>query len=183
MEGAVQNDQNGIIRKAAKAGRKPKSMTPSANGTAEVKDVPIQRTITNLDTMEEVTLVKPATFTRVNSNDEALARLGNDAKRFLDIINEGLRAEERRTLAGQPGGWYEQDDEGGIGELFNGTVADPKAVNALRLNMAKHVFGYSKDMSKEQKTAALESAMNFIKSNEAIREGLKKSAALKVETA
>ena len=159
-------------------------MTPTP--VTEVKDVPIQRTVTDLDTMDEVTLVRPFAFTPVGSTQEALTRLGNDAKQFLAIINEGLRAEERRIAGSQTGDWYIMDEDGKpTSEVFVGTIADPKAVNSTVLNMSKMVFSnklfsvawdkLTSDQKKSVKTAALE----FIKSNPILCDGLKVSAALK----
>lgn len=146
----------------------------------EVKEVKkeVTKTIMDLDTFKEITLVKPYTFTPVANTQEALARVQNDTAKFLELVNEGLRAEYQRELREQPDGWHTYDDEGEINGEFSGTIADPKAVNALVLILAKTVFSYSKEMKPEAKNAAKESAMGMIKASESIREGLKKSAAL-----
>lgn len=157
-------------------------MTPS-NGTAKTSRV--QRTLFNLDTFQDVTLVKdfPAPAP-VETVQDALARLGNDSKALMAIINGGLLAEERNKQAGDPNGWMELDEESGnVGGPFNGTVADIKKVNALVLTMAKTVFGYSKDLTNEQKEATKNQAKEFIQSTPKIREGLKTSAALTPESA
>ncbi len=144
----------------------------------------VQRTLFNLDAFQEVTLVKdfpdPAPVSTVQ---DALARLGNNSDRLMEIINAGLLNEERNKFAGDPNGWLTVDEEGTLGAPFVGTVADQKKVNALVLTMAKTVFGYSKDLDNAAKEAAKTQAQEFIKNTPAIREGLKKSAALTPESA
>ena len=63
-----------------------KTMGTNAQAVPTVEQSPITRTIFNLDNMEEVTLVKdvPA-FVPVTSQQEALQRIQNDAKLYLQI--------------------------------------------------------------------------------------------------
>lgn len=145
---------------------------------AEVVKVKVQRTIFDLAVMEEVTLAKEVDYTPVESTQEALQRLEGNAGKFLEIINEGLRAETRRQAGSDPADWRTLTDEGEVNGPFSGVVADIKAVNALVLTLAKTVFGYSKEMDKASKRTAKDSALSMIKNTEAIKEGLKKSAAL-----
>ena len=145
-------------------------------------DKKVQRTVTDLETLDEITLVKPVDFSPVASQADALARLNNDSKKFLANHNEGLWAEAQRQARGNPDGWHSLNDEGELnGPFDNSRIADPKAVNALVLILAKTSFGYTKDATAEQKKAARELAMDTIKSTPVIKEGLRKSAALKVE--
>lgn len=145
---------------------------------SDVQTVRVQRTIFDLAGFEETTLVKEVEFTPADSTQAALERLNGDSKKFLEIINEGLRAEVRRQAASDPTNWHTFSEEGEINGAFEGIVADIKAVNALVLTLAKTVFGYAKDMTKEQKQAAKKSAMAMIQSTDAIKAGLQKSAAL-----
>ena len=147
--------------------------TPTANET-----ITAQRGVMNLDTFEDVTLIKTATFVPAANPQEALERVGSDSQKFLDLINEGLRAEQRRQLQEDESGWmYENDDDEMV--PFNGTAADKSAVNQLRLTLAKTVFGFSKDMTLEAKKAAKQSAMDMIRSTEAIKKGLEAAATKK----
>lgn len=148
-------------------------MSPS---TKEV--VKIQKGLFDLDSFQEVTLYKEGEFTPVSSTQEALARVGNDSSKFLALVNEGLRAEYQRDLRSTADGWFTEDEDTNARTPFTGTIANIKAVNSLVLTLAKTVFGYSKDLSSEAKKAAKESAMNMVASTPAIKEGLKKSAAL-----
>jgi len=143
----------------------------------------IQKTVFDLDTFNEVTLVKASEFTPAADTTEVLARIGNDAVKMLALLNEGLKEETRRNLRAEVSGWhtYEKDAEGEDTEKVNGefagTVADMGSVNALRLNLAKTVFGLKKNMSVEEKRKAKESAMELIKNTPAIKAGLQASAA------
>lgn len=150
------------------------------NGNQKLR---VQRTIFDLDSFAEVTLAKEIDFVPVTSIPDALTRLENKSDKLIAIVNEGLRAEARRVAGGDPRDWRSLNDDGDVNGAFAGTVADPKAVNALVLTLAKTVFGYNSDLAKDQRNAAKESAMNMIASTPAIKEGLKKSAALKVEEA
>jgi hypothetical protein len=148
---------------------------------ATVKVSDVTDTVFDLDTFAEVTLVKECPdFNEVESWEEALQRLGNDSKRALAAINRGLIADYRQQIADNPElPWHTFTDEGEKNGEFAGTPAEPKAVNSLVLTLAKTVFGYSKDMAKEVKKAAKESAMEMIRTTDAIKAGLRKSAAKK----
>ena len=137
----------------------------------------VQNTIFDLNTMDEVTLIKPVPeFKPVTSTHDALARLGNDSARFLKVINDGLESEERDAVRDNSEiPWAVEDEEGNL-VPFEGVPADKKAVNTLRLNLAKSVFGLTKEMSLEEKQKAKSDAMEFIRSTPKIVEGLKKTA-------
>ena len=143
----------------------------------ETQTLKVQRTIFDLDTMEEVTLVKAVNFEPVGSTQEALVRLGNNANKFLEVINRGLKSEEQASAVSNPSIPWQIEDEDGELSTFEGTPADNKQVNALVLGLAKTVFGYSKDAGTDKKREAKASAIEMIRSNDQIREGLKKNAA------
>lgn len=144
---------------------------------AEAIELKQQRTVFDLDTMDEVLVFKTGAFTPVETAKEALDRLANDSGKFLKVINEGLRAEAQRNLVNDESiGWQEEDEDGTV-KPFNGTPADSKVVNPLILTLAKTIYGYNKDMSADQKRAAKEAAMAMIKTNEPMKAGLKANAA------
>ena len=150
-------------------------MTPSTANEPKVLNV--TRTIFNLDTMEEVLLNKDVTFSPVTTTAEALSRLGGNAEKFLAVINEGLESEARRSAVGDSNIPWLQENEEGEKSQFEGTPADSKAVNGLVLTLAKTIFGYTKDATKDKKRSAKDQAFEMIKSTEAIRNGLKENAA------
>ena len=151
-------------------------MTPTeqANGA---KTLTPTKTLFDLDTMSDVTLFKSVEFTPVTSTKEALERLQNNAEKFLKVINDGLESEAARAAKEDNSiPWMVENDEG-ESVAFEGTPADSKAVNGLVLNLAKSVFGYTKESSKDEKRTAKESALQMVKNTPAIVEGLKKNAA------
>jgi hypothetical protein len=157
--------------------KRTRNSEPNGVRIMETQELKVQRTVFDLDTMDEVTLQKVGTFKPVETTQEALHRLANDAAKFLAVINRGLKSEEQQAMVDNSTiAWQIEDEEGKLSD-FSGTPADSKAVNGLVLNLAKSVFGYSKDATVEVKRGAKESAINMIKSTEAIREGLKRNAA------
>ena len=137
----------------------------------------VTKDVFDLDSFDDVRLVKEFEFEPAADVNEALTRLQNDQKRLLEIVNKGLLAEAEKAIRQETDGWHTFDDEDKINGAFNGIIADPKKVNAIVLTMAKTVFGFNKDQNKEQKRASKEQAKDFVRKNDAIREGLKKSAA------
>jgi hypothetical protein len=153
----------------------------------EAQEIRVQKTLTDLATLDDVLLVKSGTFTPVVDAAEALARLGNDSAALQEVINDGLKARAMQELRQTAGGWhtFKKDDTGEdtdeVNGPFEGQVGDSKKINVLVLTLAKSVFGFEKSMSKEQKAAAKEAARSMIKSTPAIKDGLSKTAALTAE--
>lgn len=152
-----------------------------------IKQSPITKTVFDLVSFDEVTLVKVVPdFVPAENTSEVLARIGNDANVMLSLLNAGLKERERDNVATNNDPWhtYAVDSEGEttseVNGVFTGVPADMGAVNALQLTLAKTVFGYNKSMSKDEKRAAKASALDMIKANDAIKAGLQKSAAPKV---
>ena len=137
-----------------------------------------QVTVLDLDTFEDVTLVKVGTFAPVADAKEALARVNHDSVLFLQIVNDGLRSHAQEQLGSNGDPWQVKDEEDGSLSTFSGTPADRDKVNALRLTLAKTVFDYK--VGKEYKAhnqKAKAAAMEMIKTNEAMKAGLKVNAA------
>lgn len=148
-----------------------------ATPTPAVSDLRRQREIFDLNTMDEVLLIKKGNFAPVESLEEAKTRVGGDTTKFLAIINEGLKAEAGRSMVNDPSvPWLVEDEEGNT-TVFEGKPADKKIVGGLILNLAKSVFGYAKGLAPAEKKAAKESAMEMIKTNEVMKAGLIKNAA------
>lgn len=143
----------------------------------EVKILPLVKTLFDLDTMSDVTCTKDVPFEPVTTTAEALARLNGDAAKFIQVINDGLETEARAAARNDSSIPWMVEDEDGDKTEFSGTPADSKAVNGLVLTLAKTIFGYKKESSSEEKRTAKQSAFEMVKSNEAIRNGLKENAA------
>lgn len=150
----------------------------------EPRDIRVQKSLTDLSTLEDILLVKPGKFMPVADAAEALARLGGDSNALAEVLNDGLEARAKQELRSTPGGWhtFKLDADGEptteVNGPFEGQVGDSTKINGLVSQIAKSVYGYEKGLSKEAKAAAKEAACNFIKSNEVIRAELSKTAAL-----
>src|SRR5216684_1777192 len=165
-------------------------MTPTVADKTDngLKKVQVQKTFFDLDTFAEVTLRKEFEFTMVATIKEAETRLNNDAERLIKIINDGLISVQRAHENSIPTGWRVLTEDGEMNGEFSGTPADQDIVNKLVLQLAKTSIGPSMGLdwetaNKDQKRAIREATQEFIKTTPLIRNGLKKSAALKEEAA
>lgn len=152
-----------------------------------VKTIRVQDKIFDLESMKDVPVGKSGEFMPVASYEEAVQRVGNDSKRLLAIVNEGLRAEALRSLRTSPDGWFVRDEDQQptsktwLKDSFTGTMADRKKVNSAVLTLAKTAFGYSDDLSSDEKKAAKKAAMDFIQASPVILNGMKKNCAVSFE--
>lgn len=155
----------------------------------EVKEVPVTRTVFDLDTFESVLLAKDvesllAPVAGITSVDDAVLMLNNDAKELLDVIRIGMRTKIRNAAADNPDiPWMVTDDNGKItANVFSGTVADNGEVNRLRLNLAKSIYapliGGWDALSNEQKAECKDKAMKYIQNSNEIKTGLQAQAKL-----
>lgn len=164
--------------------RKKRTKMPAATQKTETTNEPRELTITDavfdLDTFEEVTLQKKVLFTPIKDQDAALTMLSTDGEKMLRIINKGLEAELRSVEKKNPAGFQVVEDGDLKGE-YTGTPANMANVNSLVLTMAKTMYGFSKDLSPEAKRTAKDAAKDFIRSQPAIKENLKKQAAASAE--
>lgn len=141
--------------------------------------ITVTSSVFDLDTMDEVSLVKTAEFSPATSAKEAMERLNNNPEAFLAAINEGLLTQARAALKKDVNiPWTTTDEEGNPKGPFAGTPANMKSVNTLILTLAKTVANppYSKDASVENKRAAKDFALEMIRSSEPMKAGLKRSA-------
>lgn len=153
----------------------------STQATSPSKEITRQRSVTNLDTFESVTLKKTGNFVPVTSAQEAMARLGGSAEKFLQVVNDGLEQEFGNSLIADSNvPWKVEDEEGNLTD-FDGTPADESKVNALVLNLAKTVCieGDWKSATAEAKRAAKKAAVEFIRSNESMVAKLRTNAVAK----
>lgn len=152
----------------------------ATQSTAVPKEPPVTKTVFDLNSFEEVLLAKEVPFSPVASVDEAVSKLGNDAKALLEIINIGLRTKLRNDASSDSNiPWMETDENGKITDKeFTGVVADSKSVNALRLNLAK-TFSAGKwdSLDADAKRTFKDQALNFIKSSAEIKTSLQAGAA------
>lgn len=139
--------------------------------------ITVTSSVFDLDTMDEVSLVKTAEFSPATSAKEAMERLNNNPEAFLAAINEGLLTQAKQALKKDTSSpWQTVDEDGKVVGAFSGTPANSKGVNTLILTLAKTIFGYAKDAKLEDKRAAKESALEMVRGNPQMKEGLKRSA-------
>lgn len=134
------------------------------------------QSVFDLDTKSDVTLYKRVTFEPVANTADALARVGNDSAAFLKIINDGLRSftnEQAKADVSIP--WQAKDEEGNL-IPFSGTTITEEKSNQLAANvlsMAKMLFGYTKEMSRDEKRVAKQKAQDMLLANPAVVDALK----------
>ena len=154
-------------------------MTPTAQIQTATKELRVSKKVFDLDSRDDVEVVKIGEFTPVATMAEFTSRLGNDSAIILQVVNDGLEAYTQQKLAADNTiGWSVEDEEGKV-TPFSGTLLTEeksKQLAANVLNMAKMLFGYAKDMvgGKTAKKEAKEKAQEMLLSNPAVIEALKK---------
>ena len=139
----------------------------------------VTQKVMDLDTLTELTLVKQFTFTPVADAASALALLGNDAAKFMEIVNAGLKDFQRESVRENAEPWHTFAKDGETGEEsetingpYTGTPVNMETVGPVVLNLAK-MFGFTKGASLEAKRAAKAKAWETIKASPAILDALK----------
>jgi hypothetical protein len=145
---------------------------------ATTSSVTTQRTTKSgidLSTFDDVLLFKDVPLVaEVADIPDALARLGNDNKKLLAIIRDGLQAEAIRAAREDSNGWKKTDENGKpTDEVFNGTLASNEVVNPVVLMFAKLNFGYDKATNADEKRVAKDKAREMIKGMPVVLEGLR----------
>lgn len=145
--------------------------TPNAVQTARTA-----KSGTSLEDFSEVSLYKvvPQTL-QVTSLQEALAMVGNDESKLLALFTEGLNQAQVAEARKSSEGWKIVDENGKDTEtVFSGSLVSSEIFAPTVLQFAKLMYGFSEAKNIEEKRAAKESAIGFIKSQPIILEALKK---------
>ncbi|MDE2439345.1 MAG: hypothetical protein KGN01_08205 [Patescibacteria group bacterium] len=136
----------------------------------------LSKNVFDLNTFDTVKIgVEFTPPTAFSSMDEALAYYGNDESKILAALNDDRLAALKTAALDQPISAFHSfadDEETTLNGPANVQPAHDDTVNNFVLNLAKQQFGFSKEMTREQKRAAKEKAVSFIKSNDAIKAGL-----------
>ena len=115
--------------------------------TPTVATKTVQRTVFDLATFDDVPLVKSVTIPQKPSTlEDALAAVGNDQAKLLNVIHEGLVSEAMEAGRNDLAGFHVVAEDGEPGEEYAGTIATEeqgKQINATVLNFAK-MNGFSK---------------------------------------
>jgi hypothetical protein len=134
--------------------------------TMESQMLETTKAVFDLDSKSDVTLYKAVEFTPAQNNNV-----------FLKIVNDGLRA---YTLAqardNDAIAWQAKDDEGNLIPYSGTSISEEKSkqLAANVLTMAKLAFGYSKELSADEKRVSKDKAQKMLLDNPAVVEGLRK---------
>ena len=155
-------------------------MQPSNATSPKAAFVVTQKSGINLTDFEDVKLYKQVPVVApVTSVPDALARLGNNHERLLEILTSGIQAEATEKARNESDGWFLYDAEGNeTKETFGGSLAKNEIVNPAVLQIAKSAFGYDEAPDSDSKRAAKQAARDLIKATPAMVEGLRKKSAL-----
>jgi hypothetical protein len=148
------------------------------NLSMESTTLEMTQKVFDLDTKDDAVLYKQIPFTPAANTKEALERINNDAAKFLEIINAGLQEharEQARTDTSIP--WQAKDDEGNLIPWTGTPISEDKSkqLAANVLNMAKMLFGYTKEMSRDEKRVSKDKAQDMLLANPAVVDALKAS--------
>lgn len=138
-------------------------MTPTAIETQTAT-----MTVFDLKTFDDVKLTldvplpaKPTTL------EEALAAVGNDSQKLLDVIHEGLAADAIVQAKKNPHQFFVVEDGTQTTKLYDGTFADEakgKLINNAILALAK-MNGFEKSLDPKKKAELKERATQFLREN------------------
>jgi len=172
-----------MIETLARSRKVSKRERATINLVKEINMEPIvlepTQSVFDLDSKSDVTLYKQVTFTPVDNTKEALERVGNDSAAFLKIINDGLRSyTAEKAKSDDSIAWQAKDEEGNLVPFSGTTISEEKSkqLAANVLNMAKMVFGYTKELSRDEKRVAKDKAQDMLLSNPAIIDSLKSAS-------
>jgi hypothetical protein len=153
-----------------------------------------QKNVLDLESREFVPVLKIGSLTHVTTVQEAVDRLNNDSDLILRVINKGLEEWAKEQLESDTSVPYQMLDEEGNPQpaptslLVFGSEDKEKSFGATILNLAKMMFGYpdvqrgaASKLSADElkalratKVAAKQQAVDFVLSNPAAVEALKK---------
>lgn len=159
----------------------PANVQEGANKVEPIK-LKVTQTVTALDTMEDVRLMKIVSFENPSTIEEATARLGNDTSKLLAIIIRGMQADVKDAAKSDPDNWYTIDGKGNPETLFAGECVDPDKVGGLIREMAR-IGGYTDAKGNTEKRQEIrKKATAMVKAMIQSNEELKKSVALSAES-
>lgn len=134
----------------------------------------VEREIFDLGTFDDVRLGKDITASIPETTSEALEMLGNDQAALMGLLKDAFLEKARKAAESALVDWrtFADDEQKELNGAYEGQFADAKAVGSFILNIAKNVYGYSKELAPEQKKAKKDMAKVMVKNNAEIRAGL-----------
>lgn len=162
----------------AKGKEKEKMSTITVVPSPGIEKSLIRKTVMTAD-LDDVLIGREFSFTPISTPEEASARIGGDPDKFLKVLNAGLRTLERESAGEAKDGWFIFGEDGKLSDkVASGESAgDPQAINALINNFAKVSTPNWADLKAPQKNDVRDRVRGILKSNPAMLEMLKASAA------
>lgn len=141
---------------------------------AQTLAVRVEREFFDLTQFDDVRLGKDVQVTIPETTTEALEMLGNDQAALMGLLKDAFIAKGKKAAENTLSDWhtFANDEQTELNGAYDGQFADQKAVNGFLLNMAKNVFGYTKDLSIEEKRKRKDLAKTMVLGNAEIRAGL-----------
>lgn len=163
------------------------TVTPQTD--SNVKEIRTRvKSVFDLDSKDYVSVFKTGSFAPVGTMEDFVSRLGNDSALILKVVNEGLEEYAKRQLENSDVAYSTETEDGKI-EAFSGTpISEEKSaqLSATVLNIAKMMFGFpdlprgtkmtadEAKANREAKAKAKQAAIDFVLSNPAAVEALRK---------
>jgi len=142
------------------------NVTPGAAETTEKTASPVTRTVLDLGSFAKVQLSKEFVAPpKPGSVEEALAHVGNDSQKLLDLIYAGLEKQARDAQYADINGFFVVEDDEVTETPYTGTFADGKklkSINAMVINMAKANVDWE-SLDAAGKKAAKQEVIDLIK--------------------
>lgn len=146
----------------------------------------------DLNTFDDVKLFKLVpTVAEVADINDALGRLGNDHKKLLSIIRDGLQAEAIKAAYEANDGWLKVGEDGkdttetyDAANLVSSDILNPVVLGLARINPVEVKRGdslveitWDDAKNAEEKRAVKDATLDMIRSTPRIVDGLKKKMA------
>lgn len=146
-----------------------------SNATVAPKMLLVRKQVFDIDLFDNITLVQEVPAPIISSLQDALAAVGNDESKLVELLKIGFEDKLREETRDKADGWhrFKQNADGEdtieVNGAYTGTAADDSRVTALVLSMAKNMYAslYATD-----RKAAKDKARELIKNTPAIRQDL-----------
>ena len=151
-------------------------MTPTTETKSIVKI--LTKNVFDLATFDNVKVGIEFTPTpALSTMQDALAYLGNDESKIVAAINKLKVEGEEKAALDQPISAFhsfvdDEDESKGLNGPANVVEAHEDTVNTAVLNIAKQVYGYQRGLGSEHNKAARQKAIDYIRANPAVKDGL-----------
>lgn len=147
----------------------------ASGATATPKVLMVRKQVFDIDEFDNMTLVQEVPAPSITSLQDALAAVGNDESKLIELLKIGFEDKLREETRAKSEGWHtfkknaDGEDTIEINGPYTGTAADDSRVTALVLSMAKNMYA---NLYATDRKAAKDKARELIKNTPAIRQDL-----------